>query len=159
VKHPRIHIIAVLVLSLAMFSFGQKKTSLIVAEYDVNAASNHLQHVVKYTFMDGKMTSRDVVISVPTQKNGVKGNYVRFDLGKNILYRNRYLISCIGNVIDLNTKKLLVEERGDFVKCSGDSIIFHTNDIFKGKYYSVLDLRTEKFGKVEDVATTRCGSR
>ena len=25
-----------------------------------------------------------------------------------------------------------------------------TNDIFKGKYYSVLDLRTEKFGKVEN---------
>ncbi len=132
------------------FQLPQKRLSLLVAEYDDNAAVNHLQHLVNYVFVDGAMVSRETIVSLPTQKAGVKGNYVRFDLGKNRIYRSRYVVTGIGNVIDIKTKKLLVEERGDFVAFSGDSIIFYTNDIFKGKYYSVLNLKTEKFGKVEN---------
>jgi hypothetical protein len=128
----------------------QKRVSLIIAAYDDNAAVNHLQHLMNYVFVDGAMISQETLLSVPTTKSGVKGNYVRFDIGKNHIYRNRYIVTGIGNVIDIKTKKILVEERGDFIKFSGDSIIFHTNDIFKGKYYSVLDLRTEKFQKVEN---------
>ncbi|MBL0330911.1 MAG: hypothetical protein IPP64_16245 [Bacteroidetes bacterium] len=127
-----------------------RKVSLLVAEYDDNAAANNLQHLVNYHFVDGAMVSKETVISLPTQKAGVTGNYVRFDLGKNRIYRNRYVVTSIGNVIDIKTKKLLVAERGDFIAFKGDSIVFRTNDIFKGKYYSVLDLRTEKFGKVEN---------
>jgi hypothetical protein len=132
------------------FQPSQKKVSLLVAEYDDNAAVNHLQHLVNYIFMDGAMISKETVLSVPTQKEGVKGNYVRFDIGKNKIYRNRYVITGIGNVIDIQTKKLLVAERGDFVAFRGDSIVFHTNDIFKGNYFSVLNLKTEKFAKVEN---------
>lgn len=132
------------------FQLPQNRLSLLIAEYDDNAAVNHLQHLVNYVFVDGAMVTRETIVSLPTQKAGIKGNYVRFDLGKNRIYRNRYVITGIGNVIDIKTKKLLVEERGDFVAFSGDSIIFHTNDIFKGKYYSVLNLKTEKFGKVEN---------
>jgi hypothetical protein len=134
----------------AAFYLPQKRVSLLVAEYDDNVAANHLQHLVNYVFVDGAMISKETLLSVPTQKAGVKGNYVRFDLGKNHIYRNRYVITGIGNVIDIKTKKLLVEERGEFIGCHGDSIIFHTNDIFKGKYYSVLNLKTEKFAKVEN---------
>jgi hypothetical protein len=137
-------------LLFAGFYPPQKKVSLIIAAYDDNAAVNHLQHLVNYVFVDGAMVSQETLLSVPTVKTGVKGNYVRFDIGKNTIYRNRYIITGIGNVIDIQAKKILVEERGDLVKCSGDSIIFHTNDIFKGKYYSVLDLRTGKFAKVEN---------
>jgi hypothetical protein len=139
-----------IVFLFAAFQLPQKRLSLLVAEYDDNAAVNHLQHLVNYVFVDGAMVSRETIVSLPTQKAGVKGNYVRFDLGKNRIYRNRYVVTGIGNVIDIKTKKLLVEERGDFVAFSGDSIVFHTNDIFKGKYYSVLNLKTEKFGKVEN---------
>ena len=142
-------LIAITFLSAA-FYMPQKRVSLLVAEYDDNVAQNHLQHLVNYVFADGAMVSKETLLSVPTQKAGVKGNYVRFDLGKNHIYRNRYVITGIGNVIDIKTKKLLVEERGEFIACRGDSIIFHTNDIFKGKYYSVLNLKTEKFAKVEN---------
>jgi hypothetical protein len=134
----------------AAFHMPQKRVSLLVAEYDDNASVNHLQNLINYVFVDGAMISKETVITLPTQKAGIKGNYVRFDLGKNRIYRNRYVVTGIGNVIDIKTKKLLVEERNDFVAFSGDSIIFHTNDIFKGKYYSVLNLKTEKFGKVEN---------
>jgi hypothetical protein len=139
-----------LVTVFVAFVAPQKKVSLLIAEYDGNAAVNHLQHLVNYVFADGAMVSRETILSVPTQKDGVKGDYVRFDIGKNKIYRNRYVLTGIGNVIDIKTKKLLVSERGDFVAFNGDSIIFHTNDIFKGNYYSVLNLKTEQYQKVEN---------
>jgi hypothetical protein len=139
-----------LLIPFAAFYEPQKKVSLLVAEYDDNAAANHLQHLVNYIYVDGAMVSKEIVLSVPTQKDGIKGNYVRFDLGKNTIYRSRYVVTGIGNVIDIQAKKLLVAEHGDLIACSGDSIIFHTNDIFKGNYYSVLNLKTEKYAKVEN---------
>jgi hypothetical protein len=138
------------VLALSAFCFAQNKVSLIVAEYDDNAAVNHLQHIVNYTFVDGAMVSKEELLSIPTQKAGVKGNYIRFDIGKNRMYRNRYIVTGIGNIIDIKNKKILLEEKGEFVKFSGDSVIFYTNDIFKGKYYSVYNLATEKYQKIEN---------
>lgn len=135
---------------LSAFCFAQKKVSLIVAEYDDNASTNHLQHLVNYTFADGAMISREELLAIPMQKAGVKGDYIRFDIGKNKMYRDRYVVTGIGNVIDLKTRKVLLEEKDEFVAFNGDSIIFHTNDIFKGKYYSVFNLKTEKYQKVED---------
>lgn len=146
----KVFIIFVSFLIISSFAPEQKKVSLIVAEFDGNASVNHLQHLVKYVYVDGVLNTREVITSLPTQKKDVKGDYVRFDIGKNRIYRNRYVISGIGNVIDIKTKKLLVEDRGEFVAFNGDSIIFHTNDIFKGKYYSVLNLKTEKYQKVEN---------
>jgi hypothetical protein len=137
-------------LALNSFCYSQKKNSLIVAEYDDNASSNHLQHVVKYSFVDGVMSGKEEVLSVPTEKPGIKGNYVRFDIGKNRVYRNQYLVTGVGNIIDLKNRKLLLEEKDQFIAFSGDSVIFHTNDIFKGKYYSVFNLKSGKYSKVEN---------
>lgn len=132
----------------ALCGFAQKK--LIVAEYDDNAAANHLQNINCYTFADGVMMAKETLLSIPSQKPGQKGDYIRFDLGKNRLYRNRYLINSTGNIIDLKNKKILLEEKGDFVAYNGDSLIFHVNDIFKGKYYAIYNLKTEKYQKVEN---------
>ena len=140
----------ILTVVLAAFHPPEKKASLLIAEYDNNAAKNHMQHLVNYVFIGGTMISKETLLSVPTQKEGVKGNYVRFDIGKNKIYRNRYVVTGIGNVIDIQTKKLLVSEQANFVAFKGDSIIFYTNDIFKGKFFSVLNLKTELYQKVED---------
>ena len=138
----------ILTVVLAGFHPPEKKVSLLIAEYDNNAAKNHMQHLVNYVFIGGTMISKETLLSVPTQKEGVKGNYVRFDIGKNKIYRNRYVVTGIGNVIDIQTKKLLVSEQANFVAFKGDSIIFYTNDIFKGKFFSVLNLKTELYQKV-----------
>ncbi len=135
---------------LAGFYTPQKKVSLLIAEYDDNVAKNHLQHLVNYVFIDGALISKETLLSIPTQKEGVKGDYVRFDIGKNKIYRNRYIVTGIGNVIDIQTKKVLVSEQSTFIAFSGDSIIFHTNDIFKDKYFSILNLKTENYQKVEN---------
>jgi len=137
-------------LLLSAFCFAQKKVSLITAEYDDNAAVNHLQNIVNYTFADGVMISKEILLSVPTQKKDVKGNYIRFDIGKNKLYRNRYIVTGIGNIIDIQSRKVLLAEKDDFVAFNGDSVIFHTNDIFKGQYYSVFNLKTEQYQKVQN---------
>ena len=143
-------LISALFLSGCLCGFAQKKVSLIVAEYDDNAASNHLQNVNSYSFVDGVMTGKETLLSVPAQKPGQKGDYIRFDTGRNRLYRNRYLINGAGNIIDLQGRKILLEEKGDFVAYNGDSVIFHVNDIFKGKYYAVYNLKTNKYQKVEN---------
>ena len=138
-----------LFLALLLLSYKpSNKKTLLLAEYDVNTAKNHLQYLVSYTFIDGVMTSKEKLMVIPTQKQGVQGDYVRFDRGKNKLYRNRYIVSGIGNVIDLQQKKILLAEKDNFVAFKGDSIIFHTNDIFKGEYYSVFDLKTEQYKRV-----------
>ncbi len=132
------------------FNPSQKKVELFVAEYDDNAAINHLQYLNDYIFLDGIMVSKEAVLIVPTQKIGVKGNYVRFDIGKNKIYRNRYIVTGIGNIIDFRNKKLLLTEKDEFVAFQGDSIVFHTDDIFKGNYFSIFNLKTEKYQKVEN---------
>jgi hypothetical protein len=128
--------------------FAQKKQSLIVVEYDDNVAVNHMQNIVNYSFIDGAMIGKEVLLSVPTQKPNEKGNYIRFDIGTNKIYRNRYIVTGIGNIIDIKNKKILLAEKDEFVAFNGDSIIFHTNDIFKGQYYSIFNLKTEKYQKV-----------
>lgn len=149
-KLYKLSVLFFLVFVVNEFSTAQKKTSLIVAEYDDNASVNHLQHIINYNFVDGVLAGKDELLSIPTQKAGVKGNYVRFDIGKNKIYRDRYIVTGIGNIIDLTNKKVILEEKDDLVAFSGDSVIFHTDDIFKGKYYSVFNLKTEKYQKVED---------
>jgi hypothetical protein len=137
-------------IALASFGFAQQKLSLLVAEYDEHTDESNLQYLMKYVFMDGVMTSKEQIIAAPIQHDEQKANYVRFDIGENKIYRNRYLITGVGNIIDIKNKKTLLEEQALFVAFNGDSVIFHTDDIFKGNYYSIYNLKTEKYYKVED---------
>lgn len=132
-------------------SIAQNKVSLLVAEYDENSSVDHLQHLVKYIFENGRMVAKDPIVTVPiVQSKDPNAAYVRFDIGKSRIYRNRYLITGIGNIIDLKNKKILFDKNEPVVGIEGDSIIYYTNDLFKGKYYSIYNLKTEKYFKVEN---------
>jgi len=147
----KLFFIIVFTLVWNVFGFAQKKVSLLIAEYDEQASDNHLQHLVKYVFVDGAMVSKEPIVSALIKKKGEKNDYVRFDVGKNKIYRNRYVVTGIGNIIDIKNKKILFDEHAPFVAFSGDSIIFYTDDIFKGKYYSIYNLKTQTYNKVEDL--------
>lgn len=138
-----------------LFSVGfcpaQKKVELLLAENDDNAAINHLQHLNDYVFIDGVMVSKETILTIPTEKIGVQGNYIRFDIGKNKIYRSRYIVTGIGNIIDFRNKKLLLTEKDEFVAFQGDSVIFETDDIIKGITFSVFNLKTEKYQKIENL--------
>jgi hypothetical protein len=136
--------------SPAFFNPG-KNHSLLIAEFDPKAGSNQIQHLFAYRFQDGKFSGKEKLLSVSGMKDPQKGTYVRFDLGNCRIYKNRYVITGIGNVIDVLEKKVILDQRDKFIKAHGDSLIFYTNDIFKGKYYSVLKLKTGEYAPVQDL--------
>ncbi len=135
-----------------MLGFAQNSTdeSLIVVHYDETSKENVAQMIYKYKFIDNAYVGRELIIAIEGRKNGK--DHVRCDKGENTLYKDRYLISGIGNVIDLKEKKVLHEGCAKLVRCSNDSIIFFVNDIFKGKYYSYFDLKTNSYAEIKSLS-------
>jgi hypothetical protein len=127
----------------------EKNHSLIIAVYDGQAASNHIIHLQRISFSGGTPGAPETIMNIVTQQAGDRSPRIRFDLGANKIYRNRWIITSYGNVIDLEQKKVLVDGHDQFVRASGDSIIFYTNDISRGKFYSVLDLKTGMYAQVK----------
>lgn len=128
-----------------------KHQKLIVAEYRVdNPKVGNYTYLVSYNFNDGVFTSKDTIFSAETNRKGVAGSYVRYDLGKNFIYKNRYVISGIGNVIDIKKKALVIEESDDFVVATGDSLFFHRNNIFSGTGFLILNLITGKYNFIDN---------
>jgi len=139
-----------LLLSFFSFSPDPKRMALLVAEHDVAAAQNSQQHLWRYNFEGGLYSTKEKVVTVQGQKE--KTSYVRMDLGTNTVHGNRWVITGIGNVIDVQQKKVLLDQKDQFVRGGHDSLVFFTNDIFKGKYYSVLDLKSGTYAQVKNPA-------
>ncbi|MDR2425105.1 MAG: hypothetical protein LBD59_10350 [Prevotellaceae bacterium] len=95
--------------------------------------------------MKGELISKDTILGAPIRKENSPDSYVSFGHGRNFIYNNRYVISGTGNVIDIDTKSLVIEESDYYVDSSGDSLIFRTE-----KGYWVLDLKTKNYGLVTD---------
>ena len=138
-----------LLLITTPFLAQEVKQGLIVVHVDPNGKSEFRQKIMVYHFLNGHYTGRDELITVNGKKDG-KDN-IRTDLGINTLYNNRYLITGIGNIIDLKDKKVLFDGRANLIRCSNDSAIYYTNDIFKGKYYSVYNFKTSQYGEVKNL--------
>jgi hypothetical protein len=141
------------VIVLILFSFlssslqaQNSNYSLIVVHID-GSTKEFKQRVFSYRFLNGHFTGREELISVKGKDNGK--DYIRLDLGNNSIYKNRYLVSSLGYIIDLKEKKVLQDQKANLVKCSGDSAIFYTNDAFKGKYYTVYNFSTNQYGEVK----------
>ena len=122
---------------------------LIVVHVNPNAKGEFKQMIYSYHFLNGQYVARDELISVSGKKDGK--DYIRTDIGTNTLYKDRYLITGIGNIIDLKEKKVLFDGRANLVRVSNDSAIFYTNDAFKGKYYSVYNFNTNQYGEVKNL--------
>lgn len=146
----------VIAMLLTVFSFKQelrhkeRQSSLLVAEYQKNEGIGNYTYLVSYNFIDGILTSKDTIFSAPVGKGKYQGSYVRYDLGHNFVYKNRYVISGIGNVIDVETKSLVMEESDDLIETRNDSIIFHRNNIITGTGYLICDLKKRTYDFVKD---------
>lgn len=125
------------------------KNGLIVVHVDPSGKSEFKQKIYNYHFLNGHYTGRDELLTVSGKKDGK--DYLRTDLGINTIYNNRYLITGIGNIIDLKDKKVLFDGRANLVRCSNDSAIYYTNDAFKGKFYSVYNFKTNTYGEVKNL--------
>lgn len=147
----RLNLIIGILLTSQCFGQTHRENSLLVAEYKkYEEGIDDYTYLVRYNFTDGQLISKDTVLSAPISKGENQGSYVRFDCGLNFVYKNRYVISGIGNVIDLQTKSLVMEASDELIETRGDSIIFRRNNIITGKGYLVCDLKTRSYGFVRD---------
>ena len=96
--------------------------ALLLAECETVKGACEFQHLVRYGFRNGEQVSREVIFSGRT-------THVRYDLGQNHIYQNRYVITNWGDVVDVVNRKLVHEGDGEYVAAENDRVIerVHTN--------------------------------
>ncbi len=125
------------------------KYSLIAVHIDPNGAGEFRQKIVSYHFLNGIYQGREELLTVKGKQKDK--DYVRTDIGTNIIHQNRYVVTGIGNIIDLKDKKVLFDQKANLVRISNDSAIYFTNDVFKGKFYSVYNFNTHQYSEVKSL--------
>lgn len=133
--------------SLGLFSQEAIKHALVVVHVEIPIKAEFKQKIYEYHFLNGHFTGRTEILTVNGKQGGK--DYIRTDIGVCTLYKDRYMITGIGNIIDLQEKKVLFDGRAQLVRCSNDSAIFYTNDFAKGKFYSVYNFKTNTYGEVK----------
>lgn len=139
------------ILSLSLIHcYGQTEhQKLIVAEFRIDTPrAGNFTYLVSYNFKDGILKSKDTILGAETFKKNKDSSftrYVRFEFGGNFIYNKRYVISGTGNVIDIERKRLVIEEGDDFVSAHGDTLIFYRANIFTGTGFLLLDLKTGRY--------------
>lgn len=131
------------------FAQSDVEQDLIVVHFDASDKTLFKQKIFSYHFSNGSFVGRRELLTVNGKKD--EKDYIRTDIGHNMLYKNRYLITGIGNIIDLKDKKVLFDGKANLVRCTNDSAIFYTNSAFKGKFYSVYNFKTNQYGEVKDL--------
>lgn len=149
------HLINICLLLLTNLAAAQNfKQKLLVAEFRIDSPrAGNFTYLVAYNFEKGLLTSKDTILGAETFKKDLKGHYqryVRFEFGKNFIYHSRYVVSGTGNVIDIKDKKLVTEEADDFISASGDTMIFHRNNVYTGTGYYLLNLKTAEYRRIDD---------
>jgi hypothetical protein len=148
----KLFILALCYISVMCMAQQNVKQSLLVTHVVAGTgkdAASFKQKIYAYHFLNGSFIGRDELIGFDGKKDGK--DYIRTDRGKNTIYKDRYLITGIGNIIDLVDKKILYDGRGNVVRVNNDSVVFYTNDAFKGKYYSVYDLKAQQYKEVKNL--------
>lgn len=131
-------------LSFTMGFAQTRRQNLIVAEYRIDTPRvGNYTYVVSYNFNNGKLVSKDTIFGSPSH---YKYSIFKFGFGKHFIYKNRFIISGSGNVIDTKTKKLLTENYSDdFISAIGDTLIFHRANTYTGEGYLMLNLLTGSY--------------
>lgn len=120
---------------------GQSRNVALLAAECVSDG-NGCEHyrLVRFHFRDGQLVSKDTVLTTDYRQ-------VRYDLGKNHIYRNRYVITNWGDIVDIQKKKLLHNGTGVYVAAEGDLIIQHiTRKEYRG--YSYYDLNKKRYRRI-----------
>lgn len=144
-------VLFILLLFFASSSFYAQSDgveSLIVIQYDSLGESELKQCIYKYNFNGESYLGKEKIMTIEGKRSGQ--DYIRFDLGENTLYNNRYLISNSGNIIDLKDKKVLFDGNGKVVYCANDSVVYFINDAFDGKYFALFNLKTNKYSEIKN---------
>lgn len=115
------------------------KVSLLVVE---GIPGNHVadpQILVRYRFEKGIRVAREEILKTPNSQ-------VRYDLGDNMTYLDRYAITRWGDIIDIKDQKLLHKGKSERIGCDGNRVILrrHTGEN-PGLYsYDLIRKETKK---------------
>jgi hypothetical protein len=119
---------------------SNRTPALLAVECEAARGTCDIQNLVRYRFNKGELVSKETIYTT-------KDLGVRFDLGENHIYRNRFVITNWGDVIDIENKKLLHEGEGEFVAVEGDQIIHNVRRDGRRGYF-VYDLKLNRYGRL-----------
>src|SRR5215204_4407796 len=114
-----------------------RDVALLVAECVAAKGLCNTQELVAYHFKNGVLTSRGLIVKANT-------DHVRFDLDKNHICRNRYVITNWGDVVDIQNREVLHEGEGEYVTTENNLIIQHVDKADLRGYYA-YDLNTKQY--------------
>lgn len=134
-------------LAVAMLCSSGSATepALVFVSYDSGETGAHFQHLNTAQPAAPRTITELLALPVPTAANR---GATRFDIGRNFIYNNRWLVTGNGDIIDLVQKKTVVQTHDRFIRTGTDSLLFYTNDITRGKYYSVFHTQTGTYAQV-----------
>ena len=126
--------LAIILILLPVFAYSQiDKRSLIIAEVDNNKGKGQLQHLVSYNFINGELKSKDTILTASITE-------MRWDIGYNMIFNNRYALSLGGPLIDLQENIVLTKRGHDFISYKNDTLFFKKN-IGEGLLYFDFEKR------------------
>ncbi|MBL7916842.1 MAG: hypothetical protein JNM96_00495, partial [Bacteroidia bacterium] len=99
----------------AAIAQASAKQALIVVHIETPVKAEFKQKIYSYHFLNGHFTGREELMIVNGKQGGK--DYIRTDIGVCTLYKDRYLITGIGNILDLKEKKILFDGRAQLVRC------------------------------------------
>ncbi len=128
-------------LSMAEGQSSGQRTSLLVANCKGGESTCDTQELVSYHFENGEYVAKDLVLSSATDQ-------VRYDLGNNVIFRKRYVITNSGDIVDVTERKLIHKGDGEFAGIEGDRIIARVNRTGVHGIFA-FDLSTSHYGKIK----------
>lgn len=140
-----IHGLSIFFLVVAMISSCEYnndellRVSLIVANIDDSSADgDRIQHLVTYEFDKGELISTETVVSNP-------GGQLRFNCEESQVYRNRYIITDFGDIVDITTRQFIHRggsgsEYTRLLGIEGDYVYIHQPQTDKYYYYDLAKL-------------------
>jgi hypothetical protein len=141
-RKPRLALLLFFALAPAI-SQAQQNYSLLLVEFGKDSNGEQTQTLVRYRFAGGVLVAKDNILTRRTLE-------LRYDLGQNQIYQNRYVITHWGDVIDLATRQLRFKSRGSLVGIdkSADSVIVRVNHIDDEGVYA-FDLASHDYWRLE----------
>jgi hypothetical protein len=118
-----------------------QRVSLLVANIDdSNSEWERTQDLIRYNFEKGELISTETIVSNP-------GGQLRFNCDESRVYRNRYVITDFGDIVDLTTRQFI--HRGGsgsgytrLLEVEGDYVYIHQPQAETYYYFDLANLET-----------------
>ena len=119
------------------------RVSLIVANIDDSSSNeDRTQDLIKYDFDKGELISTETIVSNP-------GGQLRFNCEESRVYRNRYVITDFGDIVDMTTRQFIHRggsgsEYTRLLDVEGDYVYIHQPKTDVYYYFNLANLETRE---------------